>query len=133
MVALLAADTNGNCFAFPNSRIMVHQLSSMTYGSATHVAIHAKELLIRKKRLNTIYWHHTPVSLFERAMHGTRHLHVPEEAKLFGLVDKRSERFGSSWEFARCDNSLSMNNNNQILVPQAELEELLVQLSNSVK
>ncbi|MEM9737473.1 MAG: ATP-dependent Clp protease proteolytic subunit, partial [Pseudomonadota bacterium] len=52
---LLAAGEGGMRFTLPNSRIMVHQPSGGFRGQATDIAIHAKEIMELKTRLNEIY------------------------------------------------------------------------------
>ena len=47
---LLAAGAKGKRFSLPNSRIMVHQPSAGFQGQATDIEIHAKEVLIFKKK-----------------------------------------------------------------------------------
>jgi len=56
---LLAAGTKGKRFCLPNSRIMIHQPSGGFQGMASDIAIHAKEILSLKQRLNETMAHHT--------------------------------------------------------------------------
>ena len=51
---LLAAGAKGKRFALPNSRIMIHQPSGGTNGTAADIEIQAKEILELRSRLNTI-------------------------------------------------------------------------------
>ena len=55
---LLAAGENGMRFALPNARVMVHQPSGGFSGQASDIALHAKEILELKDRLNKIYVKH---------------------------------------------------------------------------
>ena len=85
---LLAAGTKGKRFSLPNSRVMLHQPSGGFRGQASDVAIHAKEILDLRKRLNDIYHKHTGTALkeIEKALDRDNFL-SPEEAKAFGLID----------------------------------------------
>ena len=56
---LLAAGAKGKRFALPNSRIMIHQPSGGTNGTAADIEIQAKEILELRSRLNTILSEHT--------------------------------------------------------------------------
>lgn len=85
---LLAGGAKGKRFALPNSRIMIHQPSGGFRGQATDIEIHAKEILDMKKRLNSIYAHHTGKKLatIEAAMERDNFM-SPNEALKFGLID----------------------------------------------
>ena len=86
---LLAAGTRGKRFSLPNSRIMVHQPSAGFQGQATDIEIHANEVLSLKKRLNEIYSKHTGKSVDEiKSALERDNFMTPENAKLFGLIDK---------------------------------------------
>ena len=50
-------------FALPNSRIMIHQPSGGTNGTAADIEIQAKEILELRSRLNTILSEHTGQSI----------------------------------------------------------------------
>ena len=57
---LLAGGTKGKRFALPHSRIMVHQPHvSGVGGQATHIEIHAKEILKTREEINVILADHT--------------------------------------------------------------------------
>ncbi len=85
---LLAAGAEGQRFALPNSRIMLHQPSGGFQGQATDIEIHAKEILSLRQRLNEIYVKHTGqnVETIEDNLERDKFL-TPEDAKEFGLVD----------------------------------------------
>ena len=85
---LLAAGAEGQRFALPNSRIMLHQPSGGFQGQATDIEIHAKEILSLRQRLNEIYVKHTgqDVERVEKSLERDNFL-TPEDAKAFGLVD----------------------------------------------
>ena len=86
---LLAAGAEGQRFSVPNARIMIHQPSGGFSGQAADVEIHAREILLRRSRLNDIYVRHTKQALskIEDAMDRDKFL-TPEEAKAFGLIDE---------------------------------------------
>jgi ATP-dependent Clp protease protease subunit len=85
---LLAAGAKGKRYSLPNSRIMIHQPSGGFRGQASDVAIHAKEILDLRLRLNKIYVKHTRMSLeeIEKAVERDNFM-PPEEAKKVGLID----------------------------------------------
>ena len=86
---LLAAGAEGQRFALPNSRIMIHQPSGGAQGQATDIEIQAREILALRERLNEIYVQHTGQKLtdVEKALDRDTYL-SPEEAKKFGLIDQ---------------------------------------------
>jgi ATP-dependent Clp protease protease subunit len=86
---LLMAGAKGKRFSLPNSRIMIHQPSGGFRGQAADIAIHAKEILDSRNRLNRIYMKHTGTNLadIEKAMDRDNFM-SPEEAKNFGLIDE---------------------------------------------
>ena len=86
---LLAAGEKGKRYALPNSRIMIHQPLGGYRGQATDIEIHAKEMLLIKKKLNTILSGHTgqKVTKIEKDVDRDNFM-SPEEAKKYGIVDK---------------------------------------------
>lgn len=90
---LLAAGAPGKRSALPNSRIMIHQPSGGFQGQATDIAIHAKETLRIKARLNEIYSFHTgkPVDKIENDMERDNFMSAAEAVE-YGLIDKVIER-----------------------------------------
>jgi len=56
---LLAAGTKGKRYCLPNARVMIHQPSGGFSGMASDIAIHAKEILQIKSRLNEMLAMHT--------------------------------------------------------------------------
>ncbi len=86
---LLAAGEKDLRFSLPNSRIMVHQPSAGFQGQASDIAIHAKEILELKDRLNEIYVRHCGQALekVETAL-DRDYFMTPEQAKDWGLIDK---------------------------------------------
>ncbi len=85
---LLAAGAEGQRFALPNSRIMLHQPTGGFQGQATDIEIHAREILSLRRRLNEIYVKHTKqdIAVIEENLERDKFM-TPEEAKEFGLVD----------------------------------------------
>ena len=98
---LLAAGAPDMRFSLPNSRIMVHQPSGGFRGQASDIAIHAKEVLELKQRLNEIYVKHCGQELetVEKALDRDNFM-TPEEAKEWGLVDNIVEERNSDEEEA---------------------------------
>ena len=85
---LLAAGAKGKRYCLPNSRIMIHQPSGGFSGMASDIAIHAKEILQIKGRLNETLARHTgrSVEQVERDVDRDNFMSA-EEAKSYGLVD----------------------------------------------
>ncbi len=86
---LLTAGAKGKRFALPNSRVMIHQPMGGFQGQASDIAIHAKEILSLRAKLNEIMAHHTgqPVERIERDTDRDNFLSAQEAAE-YGLVDK---------------------------------------------
>ena len=85
---LLAAGSKGRRAALPNSRIMLHQPSGGSQGTAADIEIQAREILQLRERLNQIYVDHSGQTLkaVEKAMDRDNYM-TAEEAKTFGLID----------------------------------------------
>src|SRR3989339_1190650 len=60
---LLTAGTKGKRYCLPNSRVMIHQPLGGFQGQASDIAIHAKEILYLKQKLNSMLAHHTGQSI----------------------------------------------------------------------
>ncbi|MCO5615065.1 hypothetical protein L7F22_069353 [Adiantum nelumboides] len=90
---LLAAGAPGERRSLPNARVMIHQPSGGASGQASDIAIHAREILDMRSRLNKLYVKHTGTSLdlIEQSMERDKFL-SPDEAKEFGLIDEVIER-----------------------------------------
>jgi ATP-dependent Clp protease, protease subunit len=85
---LLAAGTKGKRSALPNSRIMIHQPSGGSQGTAADIEIAAREVLYARERLNQILAKHTGQSIEKIAADVDRDRFLsPEEAKVYGLID----------------------------------------------
>ena len=94
---LLAAGAKGKRFALPNSRIMIHQTSGGTNGTAADIEIQAKEILELRSRLNTILSEHTGQSIEKIAVDTERDNFMSSaQAVEYGIIDgvfrKRSEQ-----------------------------------------
>ena len=94
---LLAAGAKGKRFALPNSRIMIHQPSGGTNGTAADIEIQAKEILELRSRLNTILSEHTGQSIEKIAVDTDRDNFMSSaQAVEYGIIDgvfrKRSEQ-----------------------------------------
>ena len=94
---LLAAGAKGKRFALPNSRIMIHQPSGGTNGTAADIEIQAKEILELRSRLNTILSEHTGQSIEKIAVDTERDNFMSSaQAVEHGIIDgvfrKRSEQ-----------------------------------------
>jgi ATP-dependent Clp protease, protease subunit len=86
---LMAAGEPGMRFSLPNSRIMVHQPSGGFQGQASDIALHAKEILELKDRLNKIYVKHCgqDIENVEKALDRDNFM-TADEAKEWGLIDE---------------------------------------------
>lgn len=86
---LLAAGEPGMRFTLPNSRVMVHQPSGGFQGQASDIALHAKEIMELKDRLNKIYVHHTgkPLDEVEKELDRDNFM-TAEQALEWGIVDE---------------------------------------------
>ncbi|GJN02295.1 hypothetical protein PR202_ga19629 [Eleusine coracana subsp. coracana] len=86
---LLASGARGERRALPNARVMIHQPSGGASGQASDIAIHAKEILKVRDRLNKIYAKHTgqAIDKIEQCMERDMFMD-PEEAHDWGLIDE---------------------------------------------
>ena len=86
---LLCAGTKGKRFALPNSRVMIHQPMGGFQGQASDIAIHAKEILSLRAKLNEIMALHTgqPIERIERDTDRDNFLSAQDAAE-YGLIDK---------------------------------------------
>jgi ATP-dependent Clp protease, protease subunit len=86
---LLATGAAGKRSALPNSRIMIHQPSGGSQGTATDIEIQAKEILYARERLNEILAKHTGQTVERIAEDVDRDRFMsPETAKEYGIIDQ---------------------------------------------
>ena len=85
---LLAAGTSGKRSALPHARIMIHQPSGGTQGTAADIEIQAREILYLRNKMNQLMALHTgqPVETIERDVDRDYYMSA-EEAKAYGLID----------------------------------------------
>ena len=92
---LLAAGAAGKRYALPNSRIMLHQPLGGFQGQATDFAIHAKEIVKIKDKLNKILSKHTGKNLNKIKKDTDRDFFMSAiEALEYGVIDKVFEKRG---------------------------------------
>lgn len=88
---LLCGGSAGKRYCLPNASIMIHQPSGGYFGQATDIAIHAKEILRVRGKLNEIYQRHLTkqhsLEDIERLMERDKFMGA-EEALEMGLVDQ---------------------------------------------
>ncbi|MDR1274867.1 MAG: ATP-dependent Clp endopeptidase proteolytic subunit ClpP [Candidatus Accumulibacter sp.] len=86
---LLCAGAKGKRFALPNSRMMIHQPIGGFQGQASDIAIHAKEILSLRAKINEIMALHTgqPIERIEKDTDRDNFLSAREAAE-YGLIDK---------------------------------------------
>jgi ATP-dependent Clp protease protease subunit len=86
---LLAAGTPGKRSALPNSRIMIHQPSGGSQGTASDIEIQAKEVLFAREKLNELMARHTGQSIERIAEDVDRDRYMsPVDAVDYGLIDR---------------------------------------------
>jgi ATP-dependent Clp protease protease subunit len=86
---LLAAGEKGKRSALPNSRIMIHQPSSGTQGTAADIEIAAREIIYTREKLNEIMAKHTGQSVERIADDVDRDRFMsPGEAVAYGIIDR---------------------------------------------
>jgi ATP-dependent Clp protease protease subunit len=85
---LLAAGTPGKRSALPHSRVMIHQPSGGTQGTAADIEIQAREILYLRSKMNELFAKHTgrPVEQIERDVDRDRFM-SSDEARSYGIID----------------------------------------------
>ena len=86
---LLAGGAANKRYCLPHSRVMIHQPLGGFQGQASDIAIHAKEILSIRDKLNKILAHHTgqPLEKIQQDTDRDNFL-SSEQAVEYGLVDK---------------------------------------------
>ncbi len=85
---LLGAGAPGKRSALPHARIMIHQPSGGTHGTAADIEIQAREILYLRTQLNGLFARHTgrTVEQIERDMDRDNFMSAAE-SKAYGLID----------------------------------------------
>lgn len=85
---LLAGGSKGKRSALPHARIMMHQPSGGSQGTAADIEIQAKEILYLRAQMNELMSKHTgrPVEQIERDFDRDFYMSA-EEAKTYGIID----------------------------------------------
>ncbi|SDG83981.1 ATP-dependent Clp protease proteolytic subunit ClpP [Paraburkholderia phenazinium] len=85
---LLTAGQRGKRYALPNARIMIHQPSGGSQGTAADVEIQAREVLYQRERLNAMMAEHTGRSIDEIVRDTDRdNFMSAAAAKTYGLIE----------------------------------------------
>jgi ATP-dependent Clp protease, protease subunit len=86
---LLAGGADGKRMSLPNSKILIHQVSSAFQGQATDIEIHAKEIIDVRRRLDEILAKHTKQELEKVARDTERDYFMSaDEAQQYNLIDR---------------------------------------------
>ena len=85
---LLAGGAEGKRFSLPNSKILIHQVSSGFQGQATDIEIQAREIIGTKRRLEEIISKHSGQDI-EKVSHDMERDYYmnADEAQAYGIVD----------------------------------------------
>lgn len=85
---LLGGGTKGKRFSLPHSRIMIHQPSGGTGGTAADIERQAKEIMVLKESLYSILAKHTGQTKEKILYDSDRDFYMSaDEAKAYGLID----------------------------------------------
>jgi ATP-dependent Clp protease protease subunit len=86
---LIGGGAPGKRMSLPNSKILIHQVSSAFQGQATDIEIHAKEIIDVRRRLDEILAKHTGQDLEKVARDTERDYFMSaDEAKEYNLIDR---------------------------------------------
>ena len=93
---LLAAGEKGKRSALPNARVMLHQPSGGSQGTAADIEIAAREILGLRERLNGILAHHTgqTTERVEADLDRDRYMSA-QESQEYGIIDEVISHGGS--------------------------------------
>ena len=99
---LLAGGRKGKRMALPHSRIMMHQPSGGSQGTASDIEIAAKEILYLRTKMNELMAKHTgrAVEQIERDFDRDRYMSA-EDAKEYGIIDDVISHRGEIIEASR--------------------------------
>lgn len=90
---LLTAGTAGKRYCLPHSRVMIHQPLGGFQGQASDIAIHAKEILEIRSKLNRVLAHHSGQAIEQIEKDTDRdNFMSADQALAYGLVDKVLDR-----------------------------------------
>ncbi|HEU4630943.1 MAG TPA: ATP-dependent Clp protease proteolytic subunit [Gemmatimonadaceae bacterium] len=86
---ILATGAKGKRFALPHARIMQHQPSSGTEGTAADIELRAKEIIYTREQVNRLLARHTgqPLERIERDFDRDYYMSA-EEARAYGIIDQ---------------------------------------------
>ncbi len=85
---LLTSGKKGKRFCLPNARIMIHQPLGGCQGQASDIAIHAREIMKMKKKLNKLMSFHTGQSIKKINKDTERDCFLSAEKSIqYGLID----------------------------------------------
>ncbi|MDQ4001521.1 MAG: ATP-dependent Clp endopeptidase proteolytic subunit ClpP [Actinomycetota bacterium] len=85
---LLAGGAQDKRMALPNSKILIHQVSSGFQGQATDIEIQAREVINIKRRLEEILAYHSGQALDKVSKDMERdYFMTADEAKEYGIID----------------------------------------------
>ncbi|QIQ42039.1 MAG: ATP-dependent Clp endopeptidase proteolytic subunit ClpP [Buchnera aphidicola (Microlophium carnosum)] len=85
---LLTSGTKGKRFCLPNSKVMIHQPLGGYQGQASDIAIHAREIMEMKKKLNKLMSFHTGQSIKRINKDTERDCFLSaDESIKYGLID----------------------------------------------
>ncbi|QCI20601.1 ATP-dependent Clp endopeptidase proteolytic subunit ClpP [Buchnera aphidicola (Brachycaudus cardui)] len=85
---LLTSGKKGKRFCLPNSKVMIHQPLGGYQGQATDIAIHAREIIKMKKKLNKLMSYHTGQSIKKINKDTERDCFLSSDESIqYGLID----------------------------------------------
>jgi ATP-dependent Clp protease protease subunit len=86
---LLAGGAQGKRMSLPNSKILIHQVSSGFSGQATDIEIHAREVIELRRKLDEIIAGHAGKDVADVRKDTERdYFMTADEAQAYGIIDK---------------------------------------------